>query len=92
MNQPRPTDQEQAVAYARAADAMRSDARTFTAIATSVEPQDRYLTFSTALANRMRDAYAQLADVFREAAEQSDSIAIDYAAHADGSYEPLQAS
>ncbi len=85
----KPTDTEQAIAYSRAADAMRADARTFIAIATHVEPQDRYLTFSTALANRMRVAYETLADTFAEAAEQADSIARDYAAHADGNYQPL---
>ena len=83
------TDAEKATAYARIAATMRTDAQTYSYLAATIEPRPELLTFAQPYAAGLGRYYDELARFCSEAAEQAQTIADDYAARVDGTYERL---
>ena len=92
MSDFRADDLEQALTYERICDSMRSDAKTYIALAASVQEDPALGTFARAYADLIRRGYERLADGCMEAADQAASIAVDYRSHVDGSYVPLRSA
>lgn len=88
----RNSDEAKAAQYHQIADLMAADKYAFHELLAGVTDDARYGTFAKAYADMLRRDYSRFVADIAEAERQAREIAGDYAAHADGSYEPLRPS
>ena len=90
MTTAHPTDAVMCAHYQRVRDRLRTEATMYAALSASViDHADAYGTFGPQLASIMRSAYADIAEKVAALADDAHGIALDYQAHADGTFVTL---